>query len=371
MDEPLFLTGLDPLQADLLTLCRTMMPDGKGFVNARDLLCAFSGSLGLDEIDAEEECEALAAGAAPLAGDPEGSIGHAYWTLIRMGAPWRCRYPLLDLRGMIGDRHDEIPFGPESVELRLSRHAHLLLPRNRPPFLPLSLLNGVELRDDAEVPPHNLEELWLAMEHVRQDPRIPLRDLMEILPGPDFACGAIAGGVSDIHTLYAEGEAELALRGEIRIEIEGGRTRVAAVSLPPGVLIKTVLEQIRALRREAAFPLYDLSNKSEGEEVRIVLDASPTLSAARLREILYQETDLERRVRFRLPSVDVGDENGDGALIAVLKQAADACTVAWERKDGKASDFTPFLRDVLEYGGYKSRLHPLIDSRRTAIRRIP
>jgi len=358
-----FLSGLSGFQIRMIDLCRAMSVDEKGFINAKDFLCELARSSGLDEDDFEEECEALSAVVHPLEAYSPETVGHAYRLMLQMGLSWRCRYPYFDLRGMVGDFHDEMPFGPESVELRRSKYAQHIMPVGKNPLLPISLLNGFAFPDGSEIPPHNLEELWLAMEHLRQDPEIALEDLMEVLPGPDFPSCGIVGGVDAIYSLYKKGKETLTLRGEIRSEIEGGRTRIAITSLPQGILIKTVLDQIQDLSRKEAFPLYALKNLSEGEGVRIVMDVSPRFSTQKLRALLYRETDLERRVAFRC------SKSGDN-LLETLRRATRECPPAWQRKDGQKTDYMPSLRDVLKHGGYKNPLSKLSDERRSRILRI-
>jgi len=366
-----FLTGLNPLQARMIDVVQSMAVNERVFVEAKDLLHVIAlEDWGMDEDGFEEECEELASVVGPIEQYSPESVGYAYRVMLGMGLPWRSRYPCFNLSGMIGDFHDEIPFGPESVEVRLSRHLQTLIPINKNPLLPLSLLNGLSLPNGDEIPSHNLEELWMAMEHVRQEPNLDLSDLMEILPGPDFGPGGVVGGTKAIHDLYALGDATLILRGKIQVEIEGGRTRVAIVSLPHGVLIKTILDQIRALTAKSVLPLYDLKESSEGMNIRIVLDVSPVLSADQLKGILYRETDLERSVHFRCAFIDESGWSVEGPLLSVLKKAVAECSLAWERKDGQQTDFIPFIRDIMRHGGYKNPLSKLTDERRTAILKI-
>ncbi len=294
MNEPSFLTGLSRLQMRMLDICRVMPEDEKMFIEAKDFLQVFTcAEWDMDDETFEEECEALECEVSSIDHYPQESVGHAFWLLLNMGLPWRCRYPYFDLVGAIGDYHDEIPFGPSSVELRLSKYANFILPTEREPLLPMALLNGASLEDGTLIPAHSLEEIWIAIEHLRQDPNILLEDLMEILPGPDFAAGGVVGGTEAIRHLYKTGKGPLTLRGRIDVEIEGGRTRVAIRSLPQGVLIKTVLDQIRQLTDQNAFPLYKLKDVSAGMQVGIVLDVSPKVSSEQLKKILYRETDLE------------------------------------------------------------------------------
>ena len=368
MNEISFLSGLSRLQMRMLDICRVMAEDEKVFIEAKDFLQVFtSAEWDMDEETFEEECEALECQVTSIDDYPSESVGYAFRLLLLMGLPWRCRYPYFDLVGAIGDYHDEIPFGPASVELRLSKYANFILPTEREPLLPMALLNGVSLADGTEIPAHNLEEVWMAIEHLRQDPDIPLEDLMEILPGPDFAAGGVVGGTEAIRDLYKTGKGTLTLRGRIDIEIEGGRTRIAIRSLPQGVLIKTVLDQIRLLSDKSAFPLYKLKDTSSGMQVEIVMDVSPKVSSEQLKKILFRETNLELIRTFRCGFKDPFSWSESGSFLSVLKEAAVQCPTAWKRKDGQPSEVLPSFHDILDHGGYLNPLSKLTDERRSRL----
>ncbi|MFY9269661.1 MAG: DNA gyrase subunit A [Candidatus Manganitrophaceae bacterium] len=371
MNDLFFLDGLTPLERRLIDLCRAEAEDDQVLINAKDLLKVVAlQDWKMDEGEFEYDCEALSSHVEPIEAYSPGSVGYAYRTLLRMGLPWRCRYPYFDLRGMVGDPHDEIPQGPEYVELRLSRFAQIVMPVGKPPLLPLSLLNGASLPDGTAIPSHPLEELWAAFEHVRQDPDISLDDLMEYLPGPDFASAGVVGDPAAIRAIYADGKGELVLRGEIQTEMEGARTRLAIVSLPPGVLIQQVLDQIRSLLQQEKIHLFLLKNESERERIRIVLDAPRRWSATALKEILFHETDLEKRVLFHCSFSDASGFRGGVSLVETLKQAAVRCTLSWGRKDDEPIEHVPLLREIQRFGGYKSPLTGLIDRRRSRLLRF-
>ena len=368
MEQADFLTGLNPLQLRLTEVCRALAEDESVFINAKDVLAVIATEdWNMDDETFEEECEELNCGVASIEHyDPE-SVGYAYRVLLKMGLPWRNRYPLLDLKGMIGDFHDEHPFGPESVEVRRSKYANILFPFHKNPVLPVSLLNGVVLSDDTEIPSHNLEELWMGMEHLRQDPQLSLRELMEIMPGPDFGPGGVMGGFDAIYAFYEKGEGPLTLRGQIDTVIDGGRTRVAVRSLPHGVLLNTVLTQIKALHATESCPPFILKSDSEGMKLDIIIDMPPTISADELKAILYRKTDLERTVHFRCAFQDCKGWTVEGPLITVLKEAVAQCSSAWKQKNGQALKHVPFIRDIIRFKGFKNPLNTLTDARRTVI----
>ena len=368
MNDFLFLDGLTPLQRRLIDICRAAAENERVFINAGEILKVLAlEDWKMTEGSFEQESEALSSQVEPIEAYSPRSVGYAYRLILQLALPWHCRYPHFDIAGMYGDPHDDLPSGLEYVELRLSKFSHVVMPVGKPPLLPVALLNGVTLSDGTRVPSHNLEELWMAFEHVRQDPDIGLDDLMEILPGPDFASRGVVGGTDAIRSLYREGKGTLLLRADLRVEIEGGRTRIAVTSLPPGVLIKTVLEQIRTLSRNNVIPFYGIKDTSQGEQVRIVLDTPRSFSSEALKQILFRETDLEQKVPFQCAFSDqAGWRDGD-SLATALKKAVAACSPAWERKDDEPIEHIPFLKEILEYGGYKSPLHDFTDPRKTRI----
>jgi len=369
MDRFNFLYGLTDLQFQLVQACRKLAEDDDMFLSAKEIIRAV---VKMPEAEFEAECEALEGQVEPIGAYRIKSVGYVYRLLLQLGQPWLCRYPFFNMTGMYGDLHDDEPSGPEYVEVRLSDFANTVMPHGKRPLLPIALLNGHLYSEGTRIPAHNLEELWMACENIRQNPEMELADLMEILPGPDFASAGVAGGFDAIRSLYADGGATLTLSAEIITQIEGARTRVVIASLPPGVLIKTVIEQIRSLSQGNRIYLYELKDLSNHNGVEVILDLPRRWSPATLKEILFKETALSRSERFQCSAPDSsesGDEGeGPASLIETLKWAVAQCGPAWERKDGEPLDHHPYLKEILEHGGYKSPLKHLTDRRRSFLR---
>lgn len=358
------LDGCSPTLRRVLHVVHELLDEPHYATDAKSVIALYgTRDLGLDPDDVEQACEDIAAQVQRVY--PPGTVGDIYRTLLTLGQPWRTRYPLLDLSGMIGDHHDDDPGGPELVGVRVSTLAHTLIPLDRPPLLPIGLLNGSD-HGDALIPPHNLSELWTALEHIRQDPAESLDDLMEVLPGPDFPTGAVIWGLDPVRELYATGAGSLVVRASIEEELQGVRTRVSIASLPPGVLVKTVLSEIRELARRGRVPLIQVDDLSAGARVRVLIDAPKTLSTSELKALLFAETSCQRIISCRLAF------DGDrGAAVRPLSEwlaeANRRCTPAWRPKHGPILDRVPTLREILDRGGYESPLFDLSDDRRTKI----
>lgn len=358
-------------QQRLIEAYHAIAEDVDSYLPAGDLLREVAvRQLGWPEDYFELEKEELIGQVGPAGSYAPDRLGYYYREVLALSQSWRCRYPLFVAKGMpIGEMHDDEPSGPEFVEFSLSRAAEVLLPRRKPPLLPIALLNGLKTSSGGAIPPHNLYELWMAQEEVRQNAHATLEDLMEILPGPDFPAGGAVAGPESIRALYDKGSAELTVRADIETEIEGPRTRVAIISLPPGTLIRTALTRISDLSRSGRLQLFHIDNRSAVNQVRIVIDAPKQTSPGRLKEVLFKEAGLEQRIPFRiLPEEEPADmPKGSSALISVLRYAIDHCGPAWQRKDGEELGRVPTLKEVMGSGGYKSPLSGLVDHRRTRI----
>jgi len=358
------LDGCSRVVRRLLHIVHELVDEPHDSVEAKAVVTLYATrELGLDAHDVEQACEEIAARVERVY--RPGTVGDAYRTLLRLAQPWHARYPLLDARGAIGDHHDDDPAGPELVSLRPSALSDTLLPLDRPPLLPLGLLNGA-MDDRGMIPSHNLSELWTAMEHLRQDPLEPLDDLMEVLPGPDFPRGGVIWGIGPVRELYETGQASLTVRAAIDEELQGSKTRVAISALPPGVLVQTVVREIRELAKSQRLPLTQFEDLSTAETVRLIVDVPKTLSTTNLKTLLFAETSCQRVVPCRLVF-----QTAAGSTVRPLREwliAANArCTPAWRPKDGPVLDRVPTLREIMERGGYESPLFDLVDHRRTKI----
>ncbi len=368
MNAVSFLTGLTPLQERLIDTCRAMAENDRVFIEAREILKVVAlQDLQMDAPTFEYECEQLSSHLEPIESYSPLAVGYAYRLLLQMGAPWQCRYPFFELRGMTGDLHDDSPHGPEYVQVRLSSFCHTVMPVLGPPLLPIALLNGVRHTEGPAIPAHNLEELWMAFEQVRQDPDISLDQLMAFIPGPDFASGGVVESPASIRALYAEGKGALRLCGQIETEIEGALTRLAITSLPPGISVQRVMEKIRSLAQRGTVQFYNIQDQSQRDRIRIVVETPKTCPAAGLKEILFRDAGLSVEVDFQCSVTDTTGWCGGVSLIDTLKQAVKRCTLSWGRKDGEPIDYVPLLKEIQEYGGYKSPLSDFKDQRRSRL----
>ena len=90
-----------------------------------------------------------------------------------------------------------------------------------------------------------------AVKLVMDNPDVTTRDLMEVLPGPDFPTGALVMGKSGIHRAYDTGKGSIVLRARTEIEqTKPGRERIVVTEFPYMVNKTKVHEHIVRLAQE-------------------------------------------------------------------------------------------------------------------------
>src|SRR5947209_157822 len=164
---------------------------------------------------------------------PHGDLA-VYDALVRMAQPFSLRYPLIDGQGNYGSVDGDSAAAMRYTEARLSRIAVELLtdldkdtvdfvpnyddteqePSVMPAKFPQLLVNGsggIAVGMATNIPPHNLSEVIEATIAVIKTPDISIRDLMLLVPGPDFPTGGLIYGTSGIHSAYTTGRGSIVM----------------------------------------------------------------------------------------------------------------------------------------------------------------
>jgi topoisomerase-4 subunit A len=195
-----------------------------------------------------------------------------YDALVRMAQGFSLRYPLIDGQGNFGSRDGDGAAAMRYTEARLTPIAKLLLdeidmgtvdfqpnydgstqePRLLPGRLPFVLLNGasgIAVGLATEIPSHNLQEVAKAAVAMIRNPKISHRELMEIIPGPDYPGGGqIITSSTAISEMYESGRGTLKVRARWKIEdLARGQWQAVVTELPPGTSTQKILEEIEEL----------------------------------------------------------------------------------------------------------------------------
>lgn len=247
---------------------------------------------------------------------PHGDAA-VYDTLVRMAQPFSMRYPLIDGQGNFGSLDGDSPAAMRYTEARLSRIAEEMLkdieeetvdflpnydgtlkePTVLPARLPNLLVNGttgIAVGMATSMPPHNLQEVVDALLLVLENPEVELRELMEILPGPDFPTGGIIVGRAPIMEAYQTGRGRIRVRARTRIEEGRKRPRIIVEEIPYQVNKATMLEKMAELIKGGVLQgISDLRDESDKEGVRIVIELERDANPEIVLRNLLTHTDLE------------------------------------------------------------------------------
>ncbi len=240
-----------------------------------------------------------------------------YDTLVRMAQDFSMRYPLVDGQGNFGSvdgdsaaayRYTEARLAPiatelledlerETVDFRPNFDDRLEEPSVLPTRLPQLLLNGTDgiaVGMATKIPPHNLNELLSATEHLVRHPDCEVEDLMEHVAGPDFPTGGYIWGRDDIRDAYQTGRGLVEMRARMHVE-EGdyGKSSIVVTELPYQVNKSRVIEQItRQVKRGRLSEVTDLRDESDRDGIRLIIELKRDVEPRDLLETLFKKTQL-------------------------------------------------------------------------------
>ena len=174
-----------------------------------------------------------------------------------------------------------------------------------PARFPVLLCNGaIGIAEGwaTKVPAHNPREVMAACRALLADPQLSDDALIELLPGPDWGCGAAVVGTAGLREYVTTGRGSFTVRG--RVDVEG--RNVVITELPPGVASSTVQERIRSLVEGGDLPgvadLADLTDRRNG--LRIVITTKRGHDPHQVRTSLLALTPLESTFAASLVALD-------------------------------------------------------------------
>lgn len=197
---------------------------------------------------------------------------------------------------MLEDLSLSVPFQP-------NYDGKLLEPVVLPAKLPYFLLNGSEgiaVGMTTSTPSHNLKELIDLILAYMKNPEMRLKEMLEIMKGPDFPTGGFIANKDDLAEIYATGQGKLRLRGKLVFEKKEGKSdkdKLVVTEIPYtmiGAGISKFMQDVAQLCDEKKITdITDISNQSGEQGIRIVLELKNNADIERIKNILYKKTKLE------------------------------------------------------------------------------
>ena len=188
-----------------------------------------------------------------------------------------------------------------------SEREPVVLPARFPNLL-VNGATGIAVGMATNIPPHNLGESIDAVKLVMDNPEATTREIMEVLPGPDFPTGALVMGKSGIHRAYETGKGSIVLRSRTEIEeMKNGRERIVVTEFPYMVNKTKVHEHIVRLVQEKRIDgITAVRDESNREGVRFVIEVRRDASAHVILNNLFKLTQMQTNFSFNMLAIQNG-----------------------------------------------------------------
>ncbi|MDJ0661003.1 MAG: DNA topoisomerase (ATP-hydrolyzing) subunit A [Crocosphaera sp.] len=253
---------------------------------------------------------------------PHGDTA-VYDALVRMAQDFSMRSPLIEGHGNFGSVDNDPPAAMRYTECRLqalstnallrdieadtvdfadnfdgSQQEPIVLPARVPQLL-LNGSSGIAVGMATNIPPHNLGELIDGTIALIHNPDLSEKDLIKIIPGPDFPTGGQILGRSGIHDAYITGRGSITMRGVAEIETIEQRGRpdkeaIIITQLPYQTNKAALIERIADLVNDKRIDgISDIRDESDRDGMRVVIELKRDAYPRVVLNNIYKQTPVQ------------------------------------------------------------------------------
>lgn len=251
-----------------------------------------------------------------------------YLAMAHMAQDFSYRYMLVDGHGNFGSVDGDEPAAMRYTEAKMSKIAVEMLrdinkettdwqrnyddTENEPVVLPARIPNllvngasGIAVGMTTNIPPHNLAEVIRGIHMLMDNPDVTTKDLMKVIPGPDFPTGGIVMGRGGIYRAYETGKGNIVVRARTNIETEkSGRERIVVSELPYLVNKAELVKKIADLAREKTIDgITGVRDESDQTGMRITIDIRRDASASVVLNNLFKETQMQANFGMNMVAI--------------------------------------------------------------------
>jgi len=260
---------------------------------------------------------------ARVVGDVMGKLhphgdGAIYDAMVRMAQSFSMRLPLIDGHGNFGS----LDSGPAAMRYTESRLAHsammmvdesdedtvnfganydgqILEPQVLPAAFPNLLVNGatgIAVGMATNMAPHNLGEVIAATKLLMENPKATLKQLMKLVPAPDFPTGGYLVATEGLADAYAKGRGSFKVRATAVIEkITSRKQGIVITELPYNIGPEKIVEKIADLvKSKKVLGISDIVDLSDGQSgTKVVVEIKNGYEPVEVLENLYRLTPME------------------------------------------------------------------------------
>jgi len=259
-----------------------------------------------------------------------------YDTLVVMAQDFKRMQPVVHGQGNFGSIEGDSAAAPRYTEAKLEKFTDDCLladldmsvsfqpnydetlrePVVLPARVPYFLLNGSEgiaVGMTTSTPSHNLGEIIDLILAYLRNPAMGTAEMMEYLKGPDFPTGGIIANKSDLVDIYRSGTGKLKLRGKLVFEKKTGRsdrdklvvTEIPYTMIGQGIM-KFMQDTAQLVETKVLPEIIDISNQSDKNGIRIVLELKSGADIDRIKNVLYKKTRLEDTFGVNMLAINEG-----------------------------------------------------------------
>jgi len=266
-----------------------------------------------------------------------------YDALVRMAQDFSMRYPLVDGQGNFGSVDGDMPAAMRYTEARLSQIAEELLadieketvdftpnfdeterePVVLPTRIPNLLVNGasgIAVGMATNIPPHNLREVVEATVLMIEKPETTLKEVMKLVPGPDFPTGGFIAGREGIEQAYKAGRGSFTMRAKAAIEQTGkDRENIVITEIPYQVNKARLIERIAELVQTKKIDgIGDVRDESDREGMRIVVEIKRGEESQLILNNLFKHTQMQESFGMIMLAI-VGGQPKEMGLVQFIR----------------------------------------------------
>lgn len=242
-----------------------------------------------------------------------------YDTIVRMAQDFSLRYPMVDGQGNFGSIDGDPPAAMRYTEVRMTKLAQLVMddldketvdfipnydesmeePTVLPAKLPSLLVNGssgIAVGMATNIPPHNLSEVVSGIKALIDNPQITARELMGLIPGPDFPTAGLIYGTTGIEDAYHTGRGIIRIRARVSVEEDKktGKETVVVTEIPYQVNKARLIEKIALLMKNKVIEgISFVRDESDRQGMRIAMGLKRGQVAGVIINQLYKHTQME------------------------------------------------------------------------------
>lgn len=272
-----------------------------------------------------------------------------YDSMVRMAQDFTLRYPLVDGQGNWGSVDSDPAAAMRYTEARLSRLSEEILadieketvdftdnydgsrqePVVLPSVIPNLLINGsmgIAVGMATNIPPHNLSEVLDGLMYLIDNKEADVKELAELVKGPDFPTGGVIYNERDILNAYATGRGPIVMRAKADI-VEGKKFfQIVITEIPYQVnkadLIKKVAE-LAVGKEKKIDGIKDVRDESDKDGMRIVVDLKLDAFPKKILNQLFKYTELQKTFHVNMLALVDGIQPQILGLKGVLEKFID------------------------------------------------